>query len=612
MITKIDYIKNFGIFKNFNWKNSATINEFKDKNLIYGWNYSGKTTLSRIFSSFQNKKVFEDYSNGDFKISTNSGSYSKNDLEDFPLNLLVFNSDYIKENLKWEIDDNINAIFFEVGEKAKISEQIEKLENDINGINGNDEIKGEKEKYNIDIENFDSFENTLFTSESKRIKNEVFSSLIEFNKGHFKKQLSLVVQNLNGFILKKAEIEKLNKVVKIEEPKPEVGVVEFNFQISNIIKEANTILVSVPRKQDVIQILDNNSDALQWVEKGLELNEEGEKCLFCDNEITKDRIEILNKYYQNEAAKLRNSTQPLLEKIEAEKEHLKNLNFPNSVQDINDGHQKDYTKAKKTVDKEIKKYQKELDKIERQLKAKIDTKIYEKANELSDYEISPTETALKNINDVLKTNNAFSKDFHKLIQAERQKYINHLVAKYLKENQYPSKQKKHEKAVKEIEKLDGKVESYRKEIERLKAQRNSAEEGGQQFNYFIQSFLGKEDIKIEYNESVQKYNLYRGNEIAKHLSEGEKMAISFSHYLVTLRSLEQKDELKDTVLFVDDPISSLDGNHIFQINALLKDFLYKKEDNPKNTGQKIWRQKCKQLFISTHNYEFFNLLKEMP
>ncbi|MEZ4969423.1 MAG: AAA family ATPase [Flavobacteriaceae bacterium] len=248
------------------------------------------------------------------------------------------------------------------------------------------------------------------------------------------------------------------------------------------------------------------------------------------------------------------------------------------------------------------------------LKQKIESKIYEKAQPINTYDIALIETTAKNLNEILNQNNKFSKDFDNLIHSERNKYINHLIAKYLKENQFLSKQLKYGKALKEIEKLNAKISSNEKEIARLKALRNSAEEGGQQFDYFIQSFLGKDDIKIKYNESVQKYNLYRGNEIAKHLSEGEKMAISFSHYLVTLRSLEQKDELKDAILFIDDPISSLDGNHIFQINALLKDFIYKREEDPNNPNKKQWpwKQKCKQLFISTHNYEFFNLLKEMP
>ncbi|NNT71671.1 AAA family ATPase [Flavobacterium sp. IMCC34852] len=612
MIKRIENISNFGIYKNFNWNSISGLVDFSQKNLFYGWNYSGKTTLSRIFSSLQNKKIFDSYSSGDFKIITDTNSFNKSNLETFPFKLLVFNSDYIKENLKWELDNNINAIFFEVGEKAKISEKINVLEREILKINGSDEVKGEREKFNNDINAFEIFEDNLFTNESRRIKNEVFSSLIEFNKGHFKKQLSLVAQNISSFNLKKDEIERLNKIVKIEKPKPEIDTVVFDFQINYLIDEVNKMLISEPSKQDVLQILDNSSDAFQWVKKGLEINKEDEKCLFCDNIISKNRIDILNRYYQNQAAKLRNSSQLILERIKVEKESLKNINFPKSIQEINDGYQEQYAKSKKVIDKEITKYIKELVKAENLLSQKIENKIYEKVHPLNNYDIASIQKAAENINEILNQNNKFSREFDDLIQSERNKYINHLVGRFLKENQYLSKQLKYEKSLKEIEKLNAKIDTNQKEIERLKALRNSAEEGSLQFDYFIQSFLGKEDIRIKYNESVQKYNLYRGDEIAKHLSEGEKMAISFSHYLVTLKSLELKNELKDTILFIDDPISSLDGNHIFQINALLKDFLYKKVDDPNNVNQKMWIQKCKQLFISTHNYEFFNLLKEMP
>lgn len=612
MIKRIEQITNFGIYKNFNWNSVSGLVDFSQKNLFYGWNYSGKTTLSRIFYSLQNKKIFDSYSSGDFRILTDTDSFNKNNLEAFPFKLLVFNSDYIKDNLKWELDDNINAIFFEVGEKAKISEKIDALEGEILKINGNNKLKGEREKFNISIESFEIFENTLFTNESRRIKNEVFSSLIEFNKSHFKKQLSLVVQNINSYILKKEEIERLNRIVKIENPKPELETVFFDFKINPLIDEVNKILISEPSKQEVLQILENRLGALQWVKKGLEINKKNENCLFCDNIISKERIDVLNKYYQNEAAKLREESLPLLERIKTEKENMKNLNFPKSIQEINDGYQEQYAKLKRAIDREIASYIKELNKVESHLSQKIENRIYEKANPLVNYDLSSIQKAADKINEVLNQNNEFTKEFDTIIQTERNKYINFLVARYLKENQYLSKQNKYDKALTEIEKLNTKVVSYQKEIDRLLALRNSAEEGGQQFDYFIQSFLGKDDIKIKYDKNVQKYNLHRGIEIAKHLSEGEKMAISFSHYLVTLKSLEQKNELKDTILFIDDPISSLDGNHIFQINAILKDFLYDKVNDPINVGKKMWIQKCKQLFISTHNYEFFNLLKEMP
>ncbi|MBN2817335.1 MAG: AAA family ATPase [Bacteroidales bacterium] len=54
MIERITYIKNFAVFKNFDWNTAVldinnSIRDFKKINIIYGRNYSGKTTLSRIF-----------------------------------------------------------------------------------------------------------------------------------------------------------------------------------------------------------------------------------------------------------------------------------------------------------------------------------------------------------------------------------------------------------------------------------------------------------------------------------------------------------------------------------------------------------------------------------
>ena len=57
MISKISKLKNFGIFHDFSWK--AELPEFKKYNLIYGWNRSGKTTVSRVFVSCEKKYVFD-------------------------------------------------------------------------------------------------------------------------------------------------------------------------------------------------------------------------------------------------------------------------------------------------------------------------------------------------------------------------------------------------------------------------------------------------------------------------------------------------------------------------------------------------------------------------
>lgn len=611
MISKFDYIKNFGIYKNFIWGNSNEIVDFKEKNIIYGWNYSGKTTFSRIFSALRDGEIFSDYPVGEFKLTcSDKTTYSTSDIKGFPHKVLVFNSDYVRENLRWELDDEINAIYFDVGDKAKRATRIEELESLIIAIEGDDKVKGKKEPFSEDVSAFNEFDQSLFTNESRRIKNDVFSSLIDFNKGHFKKQIPFVLQDLNSFILKKAEVSKISKTVKIEEPKPEISLIDYDLAINSIISSVNSILKSEPKKSDLLPVLEKNSQAFDWVQEGIPLNKAKTNCLFCDNLIATDRMSLLNKFYQNEGSKLKEKSKQVFELIDSERRKVEELNFPNSVQEINEGFQESFLKKKKSIEKKLHQYTAKLDTLSKLLDKKISKQLYNKVSPTSELDISQMLGEFVELNQILKDNNTFSSDFENLIQTERLKYINHLVAKYLKDNKYQAKKEKHAKALEEIEKLDTKVSVHQKEINRLRALNNSGEEGCQQFNYFIQSFLGKEDIEIKFDESKGKFTLYRGTERARNLSEGEKMAISFSHFLVTLKSIDDKNELKDYILFIDDPMSSLDGNHIFQINALLKDFLYQRGLEPENPRK--WVQKCKQLFISTHNFEFFNLLKEMP
>ena len=65
-----------------------------------------------------------------------------------------------------------------------------------------------------------------------------------------------------------------------------------------------------------------------------------------------------------------------------------------------------------------------------------------------------------------------------------------------------------------------------------------------------------------------------------------------------------EDELKDEInsskliIYIDDPISSLDSNHIFFMFSLIESIIAK----PK---------KYCQLFISTHNLDFLKYLKQL-
>src|SRR5690606_727072 len=87
------------------------------------------------------------------------------------------------------------------------------------------------------------------------------------------------------------------------------------------------------------------------------------------------------------------------------------------------------------------------------------------------------------------------------------------------------------------------------------------------------------------------YALTRGGQPVSHLSEGERTAIAFLYFL---KSLQDKTfDMKNGIVVIDDPVSSLDAN------ALFSAFGYMKE-RTKQAGQ---------LLIFTHSFPFFRLVK---
>ena len=107
MIRKIQSIKSFGVFSNFQWASNLPI--FNKYNLIYGWNYSGKTTLSRVFRCFEKKQLHPDFLDGEIKLETDdSSTYEPSNVRD-KIAIQVFNSDFINENLSF-IDGTTNPI----------------------------------------------------------------------------------------------------------------------------------------------------------------------------------------------------------------------------------------------------------------------------------------------------------------------------------------------------------------------------------------------------------------------------------------------------------------------------------------------------------------------
>lgn len=105
----------------------------------------------------------------------------------------------------------------------------------------------------------------------------------------------------------------------------------------------------------------------------------------------------------------------------------------------------------------------------------------------------------------------------------------------------------------------------------------------------LRAYLGRDELRFEVKGTG--YALTRSGQPVSHLSEGERTAITFLYFL---KSLQDKTfDLKNGIVVIDDPVSSLDAN------ALFSAFGYMKE-RTKQAGQ---------LFIFTHSFQFFRNVK---
>ena len=118
--------------------------------------------------------------------------------------------------------------------------------------------------------------------------------------------------------------------------------------------------------------------------------------------------------------------------------------------------------------------------------------------------------------------------------------------------------------------------------------------GADQFNESLHKFLGRSEITLHFNPVKKGYEILRNDSdlVEGNLSEGEKTAVAFVYFITKLK--ENDNKIEDTIVVVDDPVSSFDSNHIFHAYSFLR----------------INCDKAKQLFVFTHNFTYFKLIRD--
>lgn len=112
--------------------------------------------------------------------------------------------------------------------------------------------------------------------------------------------------------------------------------------------------------------------------------------------------------------------------------------------------------------------------------------------------------------------------------------------------------------------------------------------------------IGVDDFHIDKVEGTEaRYKIIRKDGTAENvyesLSEGEKTLITFLYFLEQCKGHQSPDsalDVADKIIVIDDPVSSLSHNFVYEIATLIQ--------------KEIIKKPFKQIFILTHNLFFFH------
>jgi len=577
MIKRIKTIKNFGIFKDFSWHKG--IDDFKKINLIYGWNYSGKTTMARIFRSFEVKSLPSGFEDSKFVLVDENGTeINHNDLSSHNYHFRVFNIDFIKENLYWDIQE-ANPIFV-LGEKdIDLEKQLKRLNEEIEQLKNNKEGK---------------------IKEKEKIKNELEKSLKEkareidrikppYDKRKLKKILEEIKNNFEKFCLSESEVKNLIRSLRTEK-KEKISKLTLDIIPNNLIDEIFCMLNKTVISE-VIERLKENPKLNNWIKEGLEIHQGKKRCEFCGNPLPKYLLEKYEKHFSKEYTEFLEKLNILKSKIERYKKEANSFQLPDEKRFYPE-FESLYQDYKSSLEANIEKYKDNLDKILSLINLKIQNP-FEKITEAPNLsaQIKQLEHSLSEVNKIIDNHNQRSEKHKEKHEKIFQKVELHYACEFAKSYNYFEQKEKLDQFQKEIDEIQNYIQEKESKIKAIESQFSDISKAANRINDYLKSIFGKDHLMIQPTEK-DKFQILRNGEKAKHLSEGEKTAIAFAYFLTRLE--DKETDISKAIIFIDDPMSSLDSNHLYNTYALIDSKLSN------------WRQ----LFISTHNLEFFNLFKE--
>ena len=598
MFKKVSKLKHFGIFRDFAW--SSDTPDFSRLNLIYGWNKSGKTTFSRAFVACEKKTTeFKQYPpNGEFEIKTDNGAISHSNCKNGSKQIRVFNRDFIEENVSFDPADPSNPIVYvseeNIASRIRLKEHQERVT----------ALAEKYESAQTDLQKSEKAEANFRISTARSIKDSVGSLKVNdkyrgYDKGHVKTTIEEIgIENFSK--LSDEDFEKKREFIGGDPQGKQSLLSKYDFPFSYDGKslggcsEVSSEVSKLLKRKVVAETIDrfkNDPELNKWAQHGFKLHktkDEKKKCLFCQNELSAGFLDSLSRHFSNDYETLQSNINSFIASLEGsklDKVSEKNQGLYADLQDEYENHAKELNRIVGELDTWT-------DEAVKTLKEKYENPLSEVSGPQTPEDLSALyDKKIDDINAVIKEHNTKVENHNQAVKQVKEELEKYLIAVAIEEQDYSNIKSEFEKSIEAENEAKLAADANNQEISKLEKESSNIGKAVQKINKHLEEFFGRKEILLELDDSKKGYIIKRDGDVAHNLGEGEKNAIAFSYFIV--KTQERGFNVNEGIIVIDDPISSFDSNFIFHCFSLIKNHF----------------KNAEQLIISTHNFQFFNLVK---
>ncbi len=578
-ITRISRLRGCGVFREHTWP--ADLPHFGRYNLIYGWNGSGKTTISRMFRAMETRTAPA----GDVTFSINGADIGGHEFGQAVLPIRVFNRDFVTDSVFPVGGGDVPPILVVGKESVEKQKEVERLKKGLADAQMVLESEGSRkratekalDKYCIDRATV--IRDTLRSPGSNPYNN--------YDKSHFRDraQTMAVEGDREAHRLTESGREKLLAQQRAS-PKPKVQETSYQPPVLATQAEAVWQLLGRTVVSATIESLKDDPALSSWVHQGLGLHRgrHGGRCLFCEQTLPNERLAVLEAHFSAEYEQFLKSLDGQIAKLEAASKAAATLSSPNRAE-LYEDLAAEYEAAKCSLERTLDSTKAFLDSLVQVLTNKKGRAFESLGLTVAvpevDYEL------VHRLNEIIRKHNKACDDFQTRISAARLRLEADSVAGDLDE--YQSLVAAVQASEASVSLADAETKRVNEEIARLEREIVEHRKSAEELNEDLSKYLGHNELHLEVKDTG--YTITRNGAPAQALSEGETTAIALLYFLKSLQ--DRRFDLTKGVVVLDDPVSSLDANALYLAFGFIRE----------RTND------AAQLFIFTHNFTFFRQVR---